>query len=68
MAEQTIVCTEACTVTVQLEITNPLLNLDNAAGIAIAGAVLAVWAVGFGIRALIQTLKNSDGNSTDEGN
>lgn len=66
MAEQTIVCTEACTVTVQLEITNPLLNLDTADGALIAGAVLAVWAVGFGIRALIQTLKTSDGFSNHE--
>lgn len=65
MPEQTIVCTEACTVTVQLEITNPLLNLDNAAGIQIAGAVLAVWALGFGIRVLIQTLKTSDGNVSE---
>lgn len=66
MSEQTIVCTDACTVTVQLEITNPLLNLDTADGALIAGAVLAVWAVGFCLRALIQTLKSSDGVTNHE--
>ena len=66
MAEQTIICPEACTVTVQLEITNPLLNLETADGALIAGAVLAVWAVGFGFKALIQTLKSTDGTTVHE--
>lgn len=65
MAEQTIVCSQACTVTVQHEITTPLLDLDTAAGASITGAVLVVWAVGFGFRALIKTLKTSDGNETE---
>ena len=66
MNEQIIQCTQACTVTVQLEITNPLLNLETADGALIAGAVLAVWAVGFGFKALIQTLKSTDGTTVHE--
>ena len=65
MAEQTIICPEACTVTVQLEITNPLLNLDTAAGAEIAIAVIAVWAIGFAFRVAIKALKTSDGNETE---
>lgn len=66
MAEQTIVCTQACTITVQHEITTPLLNLSVEEGALIAGAILAVWAVAFGIRMLIQTLKSSDGTTVFE--
>ena len=66
MNEQIIQCTQACTVTVQLEITNPLLNLETADGALIAGAVLAVWAVGFGVRALIRVLNSSDGVTVHE--
>ena len=64
-AQQVIVCDQACTVTVQHEITTPLLDIDTAAGSQIAVAVIAVWAVGFGIRAAIQVLKSSDGNETE---
>lgn len=66
MAEQIIVCDQACTVTVQVEITNPLLNMDTADGALIAGAVLAVWAAGFAFRAFIQTLRTSDGSTNHE--
>lgn len=66
MSEQVIQCTSACTVTHVHEISIPLLNLSEAEGGAIAVAVLAVWAAGFGIRALIQLVKNSDGGSSEE--
>lgn len=66
MPEQTIQCTEACTVTVVHEISLPLLNLGLEEGAAISGAILLIWAIGFGFRALIQTLRNTDGNSTQE--
>lgn len=66
MAEQTIVCEQACTVTVQHEISTPLLSMDTADGALIAGAVLAVWAVGFAFRAYIQTLRTSDGSTNHE--
>ena len=58
-----IVCDGACTVTVVHELSLPPLQLTPAEGAVIAGAVLAVWAVGFGVRLVIQTLRNSDGNS-----
>lgn len=66
MPEQTIECAAACTVTVQHEITLPVLDLSPAEGAAISSAILLVWAVGFGFRVLIQALKTSDGNQTQE--
>ena len=66
MPEQTIQCTSACTVTVQHEITLPVLNLSPAEGAAIASAILAVWAVAWAFRVLVQTIKSSDGNQPNE--
>jgi hypothetical protein len=66
VAEQTIQCTSACTVTVQHEITLPVLSLSPVEGAAISSAVLLVWAVAWAFRALIQTIKSSDGNPTNE--
>lgn len=57
-----VTCASACTVT--HEISLPPFQLDTADGGLIAGAVLAVWAVGFAFRALIQTLKHTDGDSS----
>jgi hypothetical protein len=69
MAEPTVIdCATACTVTVVHELSLPLLQLDAAAGASIASAILAIWAIGFGFRAVIRTLKNTDGNTTEEGN
>ena len=66
MPEQTIECATACTVTVVHEISLPLLNLGLAEGAAISSAILLVWGVGWAFRALIQTLKHTDGISTQE--
>jgi hypothetical protein len=66
VAEQTIQCTSACTVTVQHEITLPLLDMSPAEGAAISSAILLVWAVAWAFRALIQTIKTSDGNQPTE--
>lgn len=60
-----ISCNSACTVTVVHELSLPPLQLSAAEGGQIAGAILAVWAVGFGVRAVIRAL-NSDGNQTNE--
>lgn len=63
-----ITCDSACTVTVVHELSLPPLQLDAAEGALIAGAVLAVWVVGWAFRMLIRTL-NIDGkptNSTEE--
>jgi len=61
----TITCGTACTVTGVHELSLPPLQLTTEEGALIAGAVLAIWAVGFGFRAVIQTLRNSDGNITE---
>lgn len=69
MADPSIIeCATACTVTVIHELSLPPLQLDAAAGASIASAILAIWAIGFSFRAVIRTLKNTDGNSTEEGN
>ena len=65
MADPVIIdCATACTVTVVHELSLPPLQLDAAEGAAIAGAVLAIWAIGWAFRALIQTLRNTDGNQS----
>ena len=66
MADQVIQCTQACTVTVQHEFVVPVLNLSTEDGALISGAVLLIWGVGWGFRALIQTLRHTDGNQTQE--
>jgi len=63
-----IECTTACTVTVVHELSLPPLQLSADEGAVIASAILAIWAIGWGFRALIQTLKHTDGNSTSEEN
>lgn len=57
----TVQCPSACTVTLQLDV--PPFNLSLEEGAAISGAILLVWVVGFGIRALIRAL-NVDGDSS----
>ena len=63
-----IECSTACTVTVVHELSLPPLQLSADEGAVIASAILAIWAIGWGFRALIQTLKHTDGNSTTEEN
>lgn len=65
MAEQTIVCEQACTVTVQHEITLPVLDLSMSEAGMISSAILLVWAVGFAFRMLIKAL-NVGGVTTSE--
>lgn len=60
MPESVIECASACTVTVIHELSLPPLQLELAEGAAIAGAVLAVWAVGWAIRTLIRALSTGD--------
>lgn len=69
MADPTVIeCPGTCTVTVVHEFSLPPLQLDTADGASIASAILAVWAVGWGFRVLIRTLRNTDGNQTEEEN
>lgn len=64
MADPVVIeCPGTCTVTVVHELSLPPLQLDTAEGAAIAGAVLAVWVVGWAVRMLIRTL-HIDGNSS----
>lgn len=66
MADPTVIeCSTSCTVTVVHELSLPPLQLDTADGSLIAGAVLAVWAIGWGARMVIRAL-NSDSVSTNE--
>ncbi|WP_120970482.1 hypothetical protein [Comamonas sp. lk] len=57
MAEQVIQCSQACTVTVQHEFVFPVLSLTPAEGAQIGLAIISVWAVGWVIRTLIQTVR-----------
>ena len=50
-------------VTVSVNLETPVLNLSPGEGALIAGAVLAVWAVGWAFRVLIRLLR-SDGVET----
>lgn len=50
---------------ISIALTNPVLDLTAADGAIIAGAVIAVWAVGWAFRMLIRAL-NSDGGSSVE--
>ncbi len=59
-----IQCTGTCTVTIKHEFDLPPFQLSTAEGAQIAGAVLAVWAVGWAFRALLHTLKTTDGDSS----
>jgi len=59
-----VTCTVSpCVIVHQIDL--PPFQLDTAEGALIASAILAVWAVGFGIRMLIRAL-NSDGKPTSE--
>lgn len=57
----TVQCSQACTVTLQLDV--PPFNLTLEDGVQISSAILLVWVVGYGIRMLIRTL-NVDGESS----
>ena len=66
MADPTVIeCPSTCTVTVVHELSLPPLQLDTADGAAIAGAVLAIWAVGYAFRMAIRAL-NIDGDSSTQ--
>jgi len=56
MADPVVVnCSGVCTVTHEFSL--PPLQLDSAEGGLVAGAILLVWAVGFGFRSLIRALR-----------
>ena len=66
MADPTVIdCPSTCTVTVVHELSLPPLQLSAEEGAAIAGAVLAIWAVGYAFRMAIRAL-NIDGDSSTQ--
>jgi hypothetical protein len=56
---QVIQCASACTVTVVHELTFPLLEITHEQGEQIALAIVSVWAVAWGIRQVIFTIRKS---------
>ncbi|MFI8616128.1 hypothetical protein ACIGHN_11525 [Acidovorax sp. NPDC077693] len=66
MPEQTIQCASACTVTLQVEVTTPLLNLTAEQGGELAIAVIAVWSVGLLFRELYRAIFVDGSSSTTE--
>lgn len=62
-----IECASACTVTVQHEISLPLLSMSMDEAGVIAVAIAAIWAIGFAVRMCIRVLNSSDGVSTEKG-
>lgn len=64
MEPVTVVCDGACTVTHVISINTPYFALTLAEGGQIAGAILAVWVVGWAVRTAIRTLRDTDGNSS----
>jgi hypothetical protein len=48
------------------EIDLPVFGLTSAEGAEIAGAILAIWALGWGFRMLIKALNSGGNNSESE--
>lgn len=66
MADTYITCPQT-TCTVVISSSTDLANIDLAGGSAIAGAILAVWALGAAFRWFIKTLSiDSDVSPTNE--
>lgn len=66
MADQVIQCSQACTVTVQHQFAIPVLSLTPAEGAQIGLAVISVWAVGWALRVLIQTVRDGGRVNSNE--
>lgn len=62
----TVSCPSACTVTLQVEVTTPLFNLSVEEGGQIASAILAVWAVAWGIRLLVRLIQTGGPSNESE--
>lgn len=62
---QAIDCATACTVTIVHDFQLLPFQIDTEDGTKIAGAVLAVWAVGWGARMVIRALNVDSVSSTE---
>ncbi|MFT4248020.1 MAG: hypothetical protein QM581_08280 [Pseudomonas sp.] len=67
MADTTITCTDACTITLVHEFSLPPFQLTKEEGAQIALAIGAVWVVAWAFRMLIRVLNSGDGNQPSEG-
>jgi hypothetical protein len=65
MNPTTVNCPSSCTVTLQVEVQTPFFNLDEAGAVQLCAAILAVLALGYAFRVLIQTIR-AGGPSEDE--
>lgn len=65
VCEDAIAATGGGTTSGTVAVSFPPFQLDTADGSLIAGAILAVWAIGWGARMIIRAL-SVDGNSTKE--
>lgn len=62
----TVNCSGSCTVIHEVKFQDPLLSIEPAQGALIAGAILAVWAVGWAARQVIRALSSDGDSSTSE--
>ena len=58
----TIQCASACTVTVEHLIRIPVLDLTVEEGQMIGGAIVLVWAIGYGFRVVARQIQSSGHN------
>ncbi len=59
----TIVCDAACTVTLAISV--PPFDLSTEDAALISAAVIAVWALAWGFRMLVRTVRTTDTPETD---
>jgi hypothetical protein len=59
---QVIQCSSACTVTVVHELHIPVLDLTIGEGQMIGGAIVLVWAIGYGFRVVSRQIQSSGHN------
>jgi hypothetical protein len=65
-AQAQTICEGSCTVTHVVTLEIPVLNLTPEEGALIGGAVLLIWAIGFGVRSVIQTLRVDESQGEKE--
>ncbi|WPG40307.1 hypothetical protein [Variovorax sp. EBFNA2] len=58
----TIQCASACTVTVEHVLRIPVLDLTIEEGQLIGGAIVLVWAIGYGFRVVARHIQSSGHN------
>jgi hypothetical protein len=62
----TINCSGSCAVTLEHTFNVPPFNLTEEQGALIAAAILAIWAIGWCFRALVRTVRETDGKTSND--